>query len=146
MLTGRQDVTSRPCSPRAFFANLVPWQAALGGQWAKFEKQLRDELSQLGGSLNIESGGGASGNRVTVAASTDNISLAGWSERQGESPYMDGPRRVTLRVDHNGAEELAPLGQAILVRGTETLTAMSPYLPDDERAQRLNALRSAKSS
>ena len=42
---------------------------------------------------------------------------------------------------HNGAEELTPLGQAILVRGKETLTEKSPYLPDDERAQRLNALR-----
>ena len=48
---------------------------------------------------------------------------------------------VTLRVGQNGAEELTPPGQAILVRGTETLTVMSPYLPDDERAQRLNALR-----
>ena len=26
------------------------------------------------------------------------------------------------------------------MRGAETLTVMSPYLPDDERAQRLNAL------
>jgi hypothetical protein len=51
------------------------------------------------------------------------------------------PCRVTLRVDQNGAEELAPPGPAILVRGTETLTVMTPYLPDDERAQRLNALR-----
>jgi hypothetical protein len=33
---------------------------------------------------------------------------------------MDGPRRVTLRVDQNGAEELTPPGQAILVRGMET--------------------------
>jgi hypothetical protein len=54
---------------------------------------------------------------------------------------MDGPRRVTLRVGQNGAEELPPPGPAILVRGMETLTVMSPYLPDDERAQRLNALR-----
>ena len=54
---------------------------------------------------------------------------------------MDGPRRVTLRVDHNGAEELTPPGQAILVRGMEARTVRSPYLPDDERAQRLNALR-----
>jgi hypothetical protein len=30
------------------------------------------------------------------------------------------------------------------VRGTETLTAMMPYLPDDERAQRLNALCSGE--
>jgi len=34
---------------------------------------------------------------------------------------MDGPRRVTLRVDQNGAEELTPPGQAILVRGMETI-------------------------
>ena len=27
------------------------------------------------------------------------------------------------------------------MRGMETLTVMTPYLPDDERAQRLNALR-----
>ena len=27
------------------------------------------------------------------------------------------------------------------MRGMGTLTVMSPYLPDDERAQRLNALR-----
>ena len=27
------------------------------------------------------------------------------------------------------------------MRGMETLMVMSPYLPDDERAQRLNALR-----
>ena len=27
------------------------------------------------------------------------------------------------------------------MRGTETLTVMAPYLPDDERAQRLNSLR-----
>jgi hypothetical protein len=54
--------------------------------------------------------------------------------------------RVTLRVDHNGVEDLPPLGQAILVRGMETLTVISPYLPDDERAQRLNALRLARSS
>jgi hypothetical protein len=27
------------------------------------------------------------------------------------------------------------------VRGAEILTVMTPYLPDDERAQRLNALR-----
>ena len=56
------------------------------------------------------------------------------------------PRRVTLRIGQNGAEELTPPGQAILVRGTETLTVMTPYLPDDERAQRLNALRRARSS
>jgi len=49
------------------------------------------------------------------------------------------PCRVIL--DHNGAEELTPPGQAILVRGMETRTVRSPYLPDDERAQRLNALR-----
>ncbi len=36
--------------------------------------------------------------------------------------------------NQNGAEELAPPGQAILVRGTETLTAMTPYRPDGERA------------
>ena len=41
----------------------------------------------------------------------------------------------------NGAEELTPPGPAILVRGMQTLTVMSPYLPDDERTQRLNALR-----
>jgi hypothetical protein len=45
-------------------------------------------------------------------------------------------------LDQNGAEELTPPGQAILVRGVETLKVMTPYLPDDERAQRLNALRS----
>ena len=49
--------------------------------------------------------------------------------------------RVTLRVDQNGAEELTPPGQAILVRGMETVKVMTPYLPDDERAQRLARLR-----
>ena len=44
-------------------------------------------------------------------------------------------------LDSNGAEELTPPGQAILVRGMETLTVMTPYLPDDERALRLAALR-----
>jgi DNA segregation ATPase FtsK/SpoIIIE-like protein len=44
-------------------------------------------------------------------------------------------------LDQNGAEELTPPGQAILVRGMETLKVMSPYLPDDERAQRLAKLR-----
>jgi hypothetical protein len=44
-------------------------------------------------------------------------------------------------LDQNGAEELTPPGQAILVRGVETVRVMSPYLPDDERAQRLAALR-----
>ena len=48
---------------------------------------------------------------------------------------------VTLRVDQNGAEELTPPGQAILVRGVETLKVMTPHLPDDERAQRLTRLR-----
>jgi hypothetical protein len=47
-------------------------------------------------------------------------------------------------LDQNGAEELAPPGQAILVRGVETLKVMSPYLPDDERALRLVALRSGE--
>jgi hypothetical protein len=44
-------------------------------------------------------------------------------------------------LDQNGAEELTPPGQAILVRGVETVKVMSPYLPDDERALRLAALR-----
>jgi hypothetical protein len=44
-------------------------------------------------------------------------------------------------LDQNGAEELAPPGQAILVRGVETIRVMTPYLPDDERAKRLGALR-----
>jgi hypothetical protein len=44
---------------------------------------------------------------------------------------VDGPRRVTLRVGQNGAEELIPPGQAILVRGAETLTVMTPHVPDD---------------
>jgi TfoX/Sxy family transcriptional regulator of competence genes len=39
--------------------------------------------------------------------------------------------RVTLRVDQNGAEELTPPGQAILVRGTETFTVMTPYGPNN---------------
>ena len=34
-------------------------------------------------------------------------------------------------MDQNGAEELTPPGQAILARGVETLTVMTPYLPDD---------------
>jgi DNA segregation ATPase FtsK/SpoIIIE-like protein len=49
--------------------------------------------------------------------------------------------RVTLRVDQNGAEELTPPGQAILVRGVETVKVMSPFLSDEERAQRLAGLR-----
>jgi len=44
-------------------------------------------------------------------------------------------------LDQNGAEELTPPGQAILVRGVETLKVMSPFLPDEERAQRLVKLR-----
>jgi hypothetical protein len=36
---------------------------------------------------------------------------------------------------------LTPPGQAILVRGVETVKVMTPYLPDDERAQRLARLR-----
>lgn len=44
-------------------------------------------------------------------------------------------------LDQNGAEELTPPGQAILVRGVETLKVMSPFLPDEERAQRLAKLR-----
>ena len=47
-------------------------------------------------------------------------------------------------LDQNGAEELTPPGQAIFVRGMETVKVMTPYLPDDERAQRLNALRSGE--
>jgi hypothetical protein len=31
--------------------------------------------------------------------------------------------RVTLRVDQNGAEELTPPGQAILIRDMETIKA-----------------------
>ena len=38
---------------------LATAQAALGDQWNEFEKQLREELRQLGGSLRIETGGGA---------------------------------------------------------------------------------------
>ena len=45
-----------------------------------------------------------------------------------------------VTLDHNGAEELTLTGQAILVRGMETLVVMLPDLPDDERVQRLNAL------
>ena len=44
---------------------------------------------------------------------------------------MDGPRRVTERVGQNGAEELTLPRPALLVRGLETLTVMTPYLPDD---------------
>ncbi len=51
---------------------------------------------------------------------------------------MQGSRVI---LDQNGAEELTPPRQAILARGTETLTVMTPYLLDDERAQRLDALR-----
>jgi DNA segregation ATPase FtsK/SpoIIIE-like protein len=47
-------------------------------------------------------------------------------------------------LDQNGAEELTLPGQAILVRGMETVKVMTPYLPDEERAQRLNALRSGE--
>jgi hypothetical protein len=49
--------------------------------------------------------------------------------------------RVTLRVAQNGAKELTPSGQAILVRGMETVKVMTPYLPDDERPQQLARLR-----
>jgi hypothetical protein len=37
-------------------------------------------------------------------------------------------------MDQNGAEELTPAGQAILVRGVETWLAMAPGLADDEQA------------
>jgi len=37
-------------------------------------------------------------------------------------------------LDQNGAEELTPPGQAILVRGMETVKVMTPYLPDEEWA------------
>jgi DNA segregation ATPase FtsK/SpoIIIE-like protein len=47
-------------------------------------------------------------------------------------------------LDQNGAEGLTPPGQAIFVRGMETITVMTPYLSDDERAQRMNALRVGK--
>lgn len=43
-------------------------------------------------------------------------------------------------MDQNSVGERILPGQAILVRGMETLTAMTPYLPDDDRAQWLNAL------
>jgi formylglycine-generating enzyme required for sulfatase activity len=38
---------------------LAAAQATLGNQWAGFEKQLREEVSRMGGSLRIETGGGA---------------------------------------------------------------------------------------
>jgi hypothetical protein len=41
----------------------------------------------------------------------------------------------------HGDDGRQPPGQAILVRGVETLKVMMPYLPDDERAQRLAGLR-----
>ena len=44
-------------------------------------------------------------------------------------------------LDQNGAEELTPPGQAIFVRGMETITVMTPDLPDEEWALRLAALR-----
>jgi hypothetical protein len=61
--------------------------------------------------------------------------------RVGRAMAIMADSGVTLRVDQNGAEELTPPRQAILVRDVETLKVMSPYLPDDERAQRLAALR-----
>lgn len=39
-------------------------------------------------------------------------------------------------LDQNGAEELSPPGQAILVRGTEARRVMTPELPDAERERR----------
>jgi hypothetical protein len=36
---------------------------------------------------------------------------------------------------------LTPPGQAIFVRGMEIVKVMTPYLPDEERAQRLAKLR-----
>jgi len=48
-------------------------------------------------------------------------------------PTMQDSRVI---LDQNGAEGLTPPGQAIFVRGMETVTVMSPYPPDDERAQR----------
>jgi len=51
------------------------------------------------------------------------------SARLGLAMAMMQDSRVIL--DPNGAEELAPPGQAILVKVTETLTVMTPYLPDD---------------
>ena len=56
-------------------------------------------------------------------------------------PTMQDSRVI---LDRNGAEELTPPGQAIFVRGMETVKVMTPYLPDEERAQRLNALRSGE--
>ena len=40
-------------------------------------------------------------------------------------------------LDQNGAEELEPPGQAILVRGVETVRVMTPFLSGEERRQRL---------
>jgi DNA segregation ATPase FtsK/SpoIIIE-like protein len=53
----------------------------------------------------------------------------------------DGNQDSRVILDQNDAEELTSPGQAILVRGVETVKVMSPYLPDDERAQRLADLR-----
>jgi hypothetical protein len=49
--------------------------------------------------------------------------------------------RVTLRVDQNGAEELTPAwtGDPGARRGNPQV--MSPFLPDEERADRLAELR-----
>jgi hypothetical protein len=88
---------------------------------------------------------GQPGNLPRLACSLPSVvagSVLSWALCRLASPAKNKacPCRVTLRIGQNGAEELAPPGPAILVRGTETLTVMTPYLPDDERAQRLNAL------
>jgi len=47
-------------------------------------------------------------------------------------------------LDQNGAEELTPPGQAILVRGKEMFKVMTPHLPDGEVEIRLRALEASQ--
>ena len=102
----------------------------------------KDNLARL---ERIAQLGRAAGIHVILATQRPSVDVCPGSLK-ANVPARLGLAMATMQdsrviLDQNGAEELTPPGQAILVRGTETLTVMTPYLPDDERAQRLCALR-----
>jgi DNA segregation ATPase FtsK/SpoIIIE-like protein len=95
-----------------------------------------ERLAQLGRSAGIH---------IILATQRPSVDVCPGSLKTNV-PARVGLAKATMadsRVifDQNGAEELTPPGQAILVRGVETVKVMLPFLPDEERAQRLAALR-----
>ena len=95
-----------------------------------------ERLAQLGRSAGIH---------VILATQRPSIDVCPGTLKTNV-PARDGLAMATMAdsrviLDQNGAEELTPPGQAILVRGMETVKVMSPYLPDEERAKRLADLR-----